>query len=317
MLLQCELIRGISDDFGVIENPLPLETAIQLYKRIEEWVHAFPSVYAVTNTDTSRDVDYPFLPVQRPYLHAISYAMILIPLKPYIIKSIESTAPPELREARSHGVDVALNLMDIAQILFDQVYPNDAKFHFSFFALFDVSALLCAAIMHDKHDTLPRRDDIIEYINIGSEMLEQLMPLTETGATAYKVLRKIISGLSVTDQEAETLGLDRPGKRIKRPTTGSDASPASQADGGPLSLGSALAFSPPTLGSPPSEGSARAAANLDDTDITDPDNLFDAALFDPGVDLGALGYIWDWQGLDLGVSPQLPEQPSSEYPRPA
>ncbi len=131
--------------------------------------------------------------------------MLLIPLKPFIVMPLEESAPAREKYARSHGVDVCISLMDSAKVLFDQVYPNDAKFHFSFFALFDGSALLCSAIMHDAHDTLPRRPEIIKHIKRALEMLAQL-PHTETARTAYKVLRRLANALTLTDHEKEVWG---------------------------------------------------------------------------------------------------------------
>lgn len=221
LLLQCQLIRKITEKFGVIDTPLPLETAVQLQEEIGEWMLRYPRIYATEDPDISLDARYPWLAMQRPHLHAVSLAMMLVPLKPYLVNPVSAASSDLEHDVRSRGVDICIRLMDTAQVLFRTVYPNDAKFHFSFFALFDTSAILCSAMQHDANNTLPRRGEILCYIRAALDMLRELTPLTETASTAFKVLKKLVVELPLEPEERLVLGLggcsgDAATKRQKR-----------------------------------------------------------------------------------------------------
>src|SRR5262249_46632532 len=112
---------------------------------------------------------------------------------------------------RSNGIDYCLELMISLRGFFDHVYPRDSKFHFVLFCIFDTSTVLCSAILHDEHHTLPRRDDVLKAIDDAHAMLQRLRMVTKSARTSYGILSRIIQRLPRTDM-----------------TPGSEASPSAK-----------------------------------------------------------------------------------------
>ncbi|TPX18896.1 uncharacterized protein E0L32_011448 [Thyridium curvatum] len=327
ILLQCQLIKLIDKNFGVLNLPLPADLAATLSNTIQEWITTFPPSLRTENPDTRWDASHPWLPVARPYFHAITFTMIVVPLKPHIIKSVPRNGSSLERNIRAKGVDAALKLVAAAQQLFTDIYPNDAKFHFSFFSLFDTAALLCSAIKHDHNGTLPRRDELVEPIKMALDALNKLSTVTETADTAYKVLRTLANDLPLSQKERAIFGRHLPAKRL-RATAGpqDEGDPVHQQPEVLRDLATTVdavetsIFPPMVLPEvehvPMHPGTAMFAPGVPDLPTTQDfsaNQMFGLNVVPEVTDLssfelGNLGYVWDWHSLDLGQEFPPPPQ---------
>jgi hypothetical protein len=171
---------------------------------VDAWMQDFPAFYALTDPETKFDTRHQYIVLQRRNLHAIGYAAMLTPLKAFLT----SSTPPQTgleRSLRDLAIDTALRLLDAGRAMFDFVFPIRAKYHFVVFCIFDTTAVLCAAILHDSSHTLPRRGEIVAAIAGALALMEQLSRITKTGAMSFSIARKLIAHLPMTPQERVAL----------------------------------------------------------------------------------------------------------------
>ncbi|PNP78227.1 hypothetical protein FNYG_08455 [Fusarium nygamai] len=162
---------------------------------IEAWIASFPPPFNVQHPDTSSDGSYPWMILHRHILHTVAFSMLLQPIRgfltrPFAIRSLEA----EL-QIRSDGINYCLELMASLRRFFKYVYPRDAKFHFVLFCIFDISTVLCSAVLHDEHHTLPRRDDVYKAIDGAHAMLQDLRMVTKSAKASYGILTRIVQRL--------------------------------------------------------------------------------------------------------------------------
>ncbi|KAF4997372.1 hypothetical protein FGRMN_3957 [Fusarium graminum] len=99
---------------------------------------------------------------------------------------------------RSDGINYCLELMVSLRGFFDYAYPRDAKFHFVLFCIFDISTVLCSAVLHDEHHMLPRRDEVYKTIDEAHGMLQSLRTVTKSAKASYGILTRIVQRLPRT-----------------------------------------------------------------------------------------------------------------------
>ncbi|KAJ4271686.1 hypothetical protein NW762_000391 [Fusarium torreyae] len=198
MKMQSRLIQQIFKRFGPTKN-IVAHADVQEYQGIiEAWIKTFPSPFDVHNPNRSLDTPCPWIILHRHLIRTVAFSMLLQPIRsfltrPFAIRSLEA----EL-QIRSDGIGYCLELMASLREFFNHVYPRDAKFHFVLFCIFDTSTVLCSAIIHDEHHTLPRRDDIYKAIDGAHAMLQSLRMLTKSAKASYGILTRIIQRLPRT-----------------------------------------------------------------------------------------------------------------------
>ncbi|KAL9574794.1 hypothetical protein ACKAV7_001206 [Fusarium commune] len=186
---------GLEGRFGSPKNVMTHADVQEYQGIIETWIANFPPPFNVQHPDRSSDASCPWMVLHRHILHTVAFSMLLQPIRgfltrPFAIRFLEA----EL-QIRSDGINYCLELMASLRRFFKYVYPRDAKFHFVLFCIFDISTVLCSAVLHDEHHTLPRRDDVYKAIDEAHAMLQELRTVTKSAKASYGILTRIVQRL--------------------------------------------------------------------------------------------------------------------------
>lgn len=221
---------------------------------------------------------------------------MLSPLKPYLTARIDPGMSDIERSLRPTAVSCSLKLMGASRRLFDCIFPFNPKFHFVVFLIFDTAAFLCSAVIHDYSRSLPQRDNVVEAIGMGLNMIEQVRHITKTGTICYAILTKLVANLSVSS--LERIFLD------SMSVEGSNVGlgyPEAQQNLGVFSPGNFLSpnagYSLQNLqtGISTSESLNLASPEMEPSQLMGLGDL-------SNMDIGGLGQIWGWENLDLDFS---------------
>ncbi|KAL2796079.1 fungal-specific transcription factor domain-containing protein [Aspergillus keveii] len=282
MVLQCQLGLAISKIPGVMGGELSATQAIPIQEQTEKWFDSFPPVYSILNPSTQWDSKFHFVNLQRLQLHVIGYMMLLMPLKECLTKHFSTHSSSIEKGLQRTAVEDALKLLAACDDLLRHIYPLNAKFHFAPFLMFDTAALLCLAILHDKEESLPRREEIFKAISRTLNDLSRLSKRAKTGMICYTILKKLVACLPT---EARSTEPEAPQSSIDVSSTIPDMP----------GIADAMLCCPTTD-----------LSNSFDSEIFPPKSLNSTSLDTLGglgdlcnVDLGELGQIWDWQDLDI------------------
>jgi hypothetical protein len=282
MVFQCQLGLAISKIPGVMGGELSATQAIPIQEQTEKWFDSFPPAYSILNPSTQWDSKFHFVKLQRLQLHVIGYTMLLMPLKRCLTKHFSAHSSSIEKGLQKTAVENALKLLAACDDLLKHIFPLNAKFHFAPFLMFDTAALLCSAILHDKEESLPRREEIFKAISKTLKDLSRLSERAKTGMICYTILKKLLACLPTETRSTEH----------KAPQSSVDA---------PLTLPDMPGIADPMLCCPTTD-----LSNSSDNEIFPPESLNFTSLDALGglgdlysVDLGELGQIWDWQDLDI------------------
>lgn len=198
MKLQSGLIRQLFGRFGLTKN-VATPAEVQEYQGIvEQWVNDFPPPFDVRDPDKSLDESCPWIVLHRHYIRTMAFSMLLDPIRSYLARAFNINSTDAELQIRRDGINYCLELMVSLHGFFDHVYPRDAKFHFVLFCIFDTSTVLCSAVFHDEHHTLPRRDDVFKAIDEAHAMLQRLNTVTKSARQSYGILSRIVQRLPRT-----------------------------------------------------------------------------------------------------------------------
>ncbi|CAL5871158.1 uncharacterized protein PFLUO_LOCUS5405 [Penicillium psychrofluorescens] len=295
---QCTLGQVIMQEVpGSMSGTLDAAHADTIRNVIEEWLASLPPAYSVSISYTQWDEEYRYVPLHRLQLHAAGYMTMFLPFKECLTKTFGPNISAAESNHREVAVDTALRLMEICHQLFNHVFPVNAKFHLITFLTFDTAAFLCSAVIHDRNQSLPRREDILQAIRLACSMMGKLARATKTGAICYPILTRLAKSCSAVSAEKSSL----PNGQV--PEVGIDTFDAA-GDQDDLSFDDTLSLeSVAALGSTSTPG-IFTPADLPVPGLDTPPMM---ALGDwYNVDVGQLDQIWDWQNLDLTLLPSLP-----------
>lgn len=205
MKLQFDVIQTVYCKFGNINNPMNTVDAREFQDIIKTWTKSFPPVLQIINPDTSIDESYPWITAQRQYLHVMAYTMVLVPLRSYISRAFDQVEPQEEQSVRASGVDYCLKLRDAHVLLFHSTYPFCAKYHLAQFSLVDLGLIACFAILHDEHQNLPKREQVIGVIGDVLEMLKHTQNAVGRLSLSYKTISKLIRRLPISKDEMQII----------------------------------------------------------------------------------------------------------------
>jgi hypothetical protein len=282
MVLQCQLGLAISKIPGVMKGELSATHAISIQEQTEKWFDSFPPAYSILNTNTQWDSKFHFVKLQRLQLHVIGYMMLLMPLKECLTKQFGAHSSSIEKGLQRTAAENALKLLAACDELFRHTFPLNAKFHFAPFLMFDTAALLCSAILHNKEESLPRREEILKAISMTLNDLSRLSERAKTGMICYRILKKLVASLPTKTRSTES---ETPQSSIDAPPTLPDM--PGIADPMPCCPTTDLSISHDSKVFPPEP--------LNFTSLGTLGGLGDLC----NVDLGELGQIWDWQDLDI------------------
>lgn len=190
---------------GVMDGTLDETDTESIRNDINDWFTSLPPAYRLTDPMTHWDEEYKYVPLHRRQLHAIGYMTMLLPFKSYLTRAFDSTTSETERNHREIAVDTALRLMEVSHRLFDHVFPINAKFHLVTFLVFDTSAYLCSAVIHDKNRTLPRRTEVIRSIELACSMMSKLAQITKTGAICFPMLAHLTKSLGISPHRTDSV----------------------------------------------------------------------------------------------------------------
>lgn len=174
---------------------------------IEAWMLTFPPEFYFENPDTSNETEYPWIALHRHYLHTTALSMALGPIRPFMAKRMEMSTTPEIElKWRSDGVNYALRLMTAVHNFYQYVWTRDTTFHFVPFCIFDTAALLCSSILHDGDGSIPRRNDILNAIDLALDSLRRLSTATNTAKTPFDILRRLAAKVKPAEIDGLTSG---------------------------------------------------------------------------------------------------------------
>jgi hypothetical protein len=266
--------------------------AISVQEEIQRWFASFPSAFRLIDPDTRWDNTHNYVVMQRHQLHVIGYMVILMPLKKCLVRNFDQNMSTVEKSLQSSAIDCALKLIEASRPLLSWTLPMNAKFYFAPFLIFDTAAFLCSAIIHDHSRRLPRRDTVIETIELAASMLKQIRE-TKTGAVCYSVLSKLVSGLSLCPVENVPIDLVSTRELNGEPCTPFKSQDAS---GVPHSDGLSIIDTAPILNT----GTGIDVYTPFEHPHSGTTGSGTAELLDiPNIDLGNFNQIWDWEDLDL------------------
>ncbi|KAJ6013628.1 hypothetical protein N7540_008219 [Penicillium herquei] len=292
-----QTMRGTSILNGGETTSLEAES---IRSHINNWIASLPPAYSESDPDTQWDKTHIYVPLQRHNLHAISYMTMFSPFKGFLTKIYDSSSSREDRVCRSQAVDIAIHLLKLSRQLFDHVFPINAKFHIVSFLLFDTAAFLCSAVIHDRDNSLPRRDEVIEVIRLACSLMEKLSQITKLGAVCYSVMAKLSGSLlkppktsphvnGIGNYPSEAINYNGISLDLAVPPLTDDISPESLIPSLD-SLNSTQTFFPASLDYP-----------IPDLEIPLSMGVSDFSDFD----IGQFDQIWDLQDLDLTLLPSM------------
>ncbi|KAF5005867.1 hypothetical protein FDECE_7725 [Fusarium decemcellulare] len=198
MKMQSSLIRQLFGRFGLTKNVVSPPDVQEYQGIIEAWIKTFPPPFDVHNPDKSLDESCPWIVLHRHYIRTMAFSMLLDPIRVFLAKPFNIRSSDAELKIRSDGIDYCLELMVSLRGFFDHVYPRDAKFHFVLFCIFDTSTVLCSAVLHDEHHTIPRREEVFKAIDEAHAMLQRLRMVTTSARTSYGILTRIVQRLPRT-----------------------------------------------------------------------------------------------------------------------
>lgn len=297
-IIQCQLGLTITKLDPAPEGVLDPSKAQATRQCVSEWLSSLPQAYHEIDPDTRWDDGHIYVPLQRRQMHAIAYMTMFGPFKPFITRVFGSKSNDDEKASRGLAIDIGLHLMEVCRLLFDQVYPTNAKFQLVTFLIFDTAAFLCSAIIHDQDHSLPRQKEVLAAIEIACDMMRKLSSITKTGAICNPILARLASSLTGASKRPAVPDMadEKKSSEIQFSDSKSGLSVEISPDSLYSSLGSPAAadtFFPASLDFPMS--GFETPSFLDLSDFSD-------------IDFGQFDQIWDWQDLDLTLLPELPKQ---------
>ena len=308
MALQASLGRRLNTIMGDAQSvdALSADEILTIEAELDKFIDELPPIFRLHNPDTSLDAEHPYFVFQRHQLHTVLYVTKLDFLKPFLTRARDDKKTDRDDEFRAMGIDLALDVLEVARRLFDHEFPINAKFHMVVFSIFDTSTILCSAIIHDTQHRLPRRNEVVDAIASSLDRLHQLSLSTKLGASSYAFLYKLVQSHPE---------LSRGNENPKRPRKLSSASTRTL-EPPPLVHHSSSRDSVATTSSvgPSRQATIAASSQPPVTVATEPtlqDVMFDVDEFlaqNPlgnaaALDMGGMEQIWDWEDLNLHQFP--------------
>lgn len=217
--LQAQLGLHVSHLFQKMGTDRSVKLVLDIEEALEMWMGTFPAAMRDHRPDTRWDQKYPNVPFMRCQVNVIAYCYLLAPLKPYLL----GNADPEIMntqlgaDLRMKGVETCLDLMKASEKFYDLIFPQNVKYFFIIFFMFDAATVMASAIVHDTEYTLPKRNQCIRSLRTAQELMDGVADVSEAARVSAQLLRKLTAKLPLTEAEKQILGVGQiaPSKKIK------------------------------------------------------------------------------------------------------
>lgn len=209
MSLQCELASTLSRRFG---NPRALHTAdevVEFGTIVGQWMQRLPPHLALSDVGTLDDLPK-WSQMQQLTTAAMGLSALLGPIRPCLIRPMSRTSPAAELGIRREGVVNSLTCVDKLFKMLRLTFPRDMKYHTVAFRIFDVSSLLCSAMIYDQDLSLPMREPCMAAVQSSLAALAKLSFFSSIARSAHRALAHIFTKMpSQTSSQS--------GPRRKRP----------------------------------------------------------------------------------------------------
>lgn len=210
--LQASLGLHVFHLFQKMSTDHSVQLVLEIEAALDKWLGTFPAALRDHRPNTRWDEKYPNVPFMRCQVNIVAYSYLLAPLKPYLL----GKADPEVMrsqfgiEFRAKGVDTCLDLMRAGERFYDLAFPQNVKYFFIIFFMFDAATVMCSAIVHDTHHDLPKRSQCIRSLRTAQELMDGVAHLSEAARISAQLLRKLTVTLPLTETEKEILAPSQP-----------------------------------------------------------------------------------------------------------
>ncbi|KAF5548286.1 hypothetical protein FMEXI_4850 [Fusarium mexicanum] len=190
--LQYQLISSLARRWQTPQN-INSATKVREYKAmVEHHVSSFPAVFSLSNPDTSKDTEWPWVVTHRYYVQTMAYFMILQPYKAYLLHPSTDLSVPEIQQLRAEAVECSLKTLQIATQWASRVSQGDGQFHLVVLCLFDTAAFLCMSLQRDQVHNFPRRSQVVVAVNEAAATLKKLQAISRGAQSSHGLLCKIL-----------------------------------------------------------------------------------------------------------------------------
>ncbi|KAK4062136.1 uncharacterized protein Triagg1_10011 [Trichoderma aggressivum f. europaeum] len=191
MSLQSELGSALLQAFGKLGPLEETEDARRHRNIVESWAARLPPHFSLRNPDTSLDEGYPWLRFQRFSLTMMGTLSLLSPLRPFLIIPLSTGSLAEYLQLQRDGTLWALRYLNRLFQFLRFAFPNDPTYHTILFFMFDVSVLLCSAMIHDIDSSMPMRESVLRAIEGSLGVMRALEHRAPIPKHSYKILNRL------------------------------------------------------------------------------------------------------------------------------
>ncbi|KAL7910911.1 hypothetical protein GGI35DRAFT_478313 [Trichoderma velutinum] len=191
MSLQSELGSALLQAFGRLG---PLEETEDVGKHrniVESWAARLPPHFTLRNPDTSLDEENPWLRFQRFSLTMMGTLSLLSSLRSFLIIPLSTGSLAEYLQLQRDGTLWALRHLNRLFQFLRFAFPRDATYHTILFFIFDVSVLLCSAMIHDIDSSMPMRESALRAVDGSLGVMRTLEHHAPIPKYSYKILSRI------------------------------------------------------------------------------------------------------------------------------
>ncbi|KAL5615745.1 hypothetical protein FOBRF1_004493 [Fusarium oxysporum] len=190
--LQYQLISSLAKRWQTPQN-INSPSKVRDYKKmVEHHVSSFPAVFALSDPDTSKDIEWPWVVTHRYYVQTMAYFMILQPYKSYLLHPSTDLSVPEIQQLRAEAVECSLKTLQIATQWASRVSQGDGQFHLVVLCLFDTAAFLSMSLQRDQVKNFPQRIKVVVAVNEAVATLKELQAISRGAQSSYGLLCKIL-----------------------------------------------------------------------------------------------------------------------------
>jgi hypothetical protein len=293
MKLQLEIIQLITPALRDSDILPSIEKVKEVHRVVADFTRTIPPIWQWDEPDTSFDLTHPNIPWQRDLLTSTLAMIELLPLRPYLTGNAEAPDPATQKWVLALGVEACHKTTMVFDKGYSYMMQYDPKHFYMNFAFFDVTTLMCSAMIHDKEHKMPKRDRMLEAISKGLDNLRLLAKYSRPGATSCAFVTKLVQAVPLTtaEQAKYSFGSNKRAKLRSSPSSTSSYDPNKYS-----SSEFVTGFDP----SPGSDGSGSQSIESSESQPDGPLRIPSLKDFE-STDFGGMDEMWDWQGLNLNL----------------